>query len=285
MGLYLIESLTYLTDMSKYGNGKKDKLYVLVIVLYYQLLPLIRILGLVNRFIDWLVKNVTINVNGAKFLLVDYQSFLIVVSQFEQWNIRYLLGRLKKGDCFLDVGAHIGKYSVSAARIVGDTGLVISIEANSRNYKILNKNIDLNCLRNVKTYNIAAWKEECELELYAGVNSGANSCKKELSSRLRYANPDRFAVVIAKPIDEVVKALGVKINAIKVDCGGAEFEALQGLKQTILMHHPYVFVDLQKAVQKETLDFLGQLDYEVERSTVEPLGYGSFLFTPRVKSK
>jgi len=64
---------------------------------------------------------------------------------FEQWIWKYL-HILNLGDCSIDIGAHIGKYTIQVARIIGDEGLVLSIEAHPDNYKILVENILINHL-------------------------------------------------------------------------------------------------------------------------------------------
>jgi tRNA A58 N-methylase Trm61 len=83
------------------------------------------------------------------------ESLYIVSSLFEQWIWKYL-HILKPGDCFIDIGAHIGKYTIQVTRIVGDEGLVLSIEAHSDNYKILVENILINHL--TKGSSNSAWK-------------------------------------------------------------------------------------------------------------------------------
>ncbi|MEM2614637.1 MAG: FkbM family methyltransferase, partial [Nitrososphaerota archaeon] len=52
------------------------------------------------------------------------------------------LFNLEKG-VFVDVGAHIGKYTIMVARKLKD-GKVIAIEADPNNFKILKKNLILN---------------------------------------------------------------------------------------------------------------------------------------------
>src|ERR1051325_3193678 len=55
----------------------------------------------------------------------------------------------KQGDIVVDVGAHIGKYTIIASKRVGANGKVIAIEAHPGNYEMLNRNIKLNGLTNV----------------------------------------------------------------------------------------------------------------------------------------
>ncbi|MEM4311455.1 MAG: FkbM family methyltransferase [Nitrososphaerales archaeon] len=55
----------------------------------------------------------------------------------------------KKGEIVIDVGAHIGKYSLPIANLVGKEGLVISIEPYPINYEALIRGIKLNHLKNI----------------------------------------------------------------------------------------------------------------------------------------
>ncbi len=50
---------------------------------------------------------------------------------------------LKPGDTFLDVGAHIGIFSVTAARRVGATGKVLSFELTPYTRQVLQEMVDL----------------------------------------------------------------------------------------------------------------------------------------------
>ncbi len=54
---------------------------------------------------------------------------------YEQSTFRLIRRYLQKGDVFVDIGAHIGYYSVIAARIVGSAGKVFAFEPEIENYK------------------------------------------------------------------------------------------------------------------------------------------------------
>ena len=55
--------------------------------------------------------------------------------------IRHLT--LGKGWCFIDVGAHVGAFSVLASRLVGHEGIVVSVEPDPDNFRALLFNIRL----------------------------------------------------------------------------------------------------------------------------------------------
>jgi FkbM family methyltransferase len=268
-----------------HGEGKKDKFFVFALTVLIKLLSIFRIRFLFDNFINRLVRSIIVNVNSLRFAPVDYESLFIVSPFYEPWNVKYLARALRKGDIFLDVGAHVGKYTIQAAKIVGDKGLVISIEPHPLNYQVLNKNILLNQLRNVKHFNIAGWNESCKLKFYYSKSSGTHSCKKDTLVLLGKVHPKRkFVNISAKPMDDIIKALKVNVNFIKIDAAGAEFEVLQGLKQTLLTCRPVILVDLLRSNQDKALRFLNQLRYGVERThSHEGLDYEGFLVYPQEK--
>jgi len=56
---------------------------------------------------------------------------------------------LKRGDVFIDIGAHAGYFTLKCAKIVGEGGLVVSFEPNPVAYRALYLNVLINRLLNV----------------------------------------------------------------------------------------------------------------------------------------
>ena len=63
--------------------------------------------------------------------------------------------RLKEGNCFVDVGANVGYYSLLGRSCVGPSGCVVSIEASPEIFLLLEANLRLNVADNVRAVNIA----------------------------------------------------------------------------------------------------------------------------------
>ena len=208
-----------------------------------------------------LLRGVILNVNESQFTLLDSESVLIISPEFESWIWNHL--KVAKGDVFLDVGAHIGKYTVSIAKIVGENGLVIAIEPHPTNYKTLVENIRLNGLKNVIALNIAAWSEDRKVTLFIGDKPGHHSVKK---------NFGRGSIIVnAKALDNVLNELKVeKVNWIKIDVEGAEFEVLKGLQNTLRKHRPTLIVEISKE-QNKIEDFISKLGYTLEK--IAPMYY------------
>jgi FkbM family methyltransferase len=134
----------------------------------------------------------------------------------------------KDGDIVVDIGAHIGLYTIISSKRVGFNGKVIAIEAHPENFEILNRNIQLNHLTNVIALNYAAYSEEERLKLY--LPSGESGFTKYNTIMPKFAKRDeKFVEVTANTLDNLLQSNGIRaVNWIKIDVEGAEFEVLKG---------------------------------------------------------
>jgi len=191
---------------------------------------------------DRLVKRTTIEVNGNLFHCLDSESVLIISPEFEDWMWNHL--SLCEGGVFVDVGAHIGKYTIPIAKILGENGLVIAVEPHPENYKTLVENIELNGLKNVVALNIAAWSEERKLRLFIGDKYGHHSVRRNFGLG--------FIIVQAKALDDVLDTLTLKhgVDCIKIDAEGAELEILKGLQRTLKRYSPKLIVEVSEDLDK-----------------------------------
>jgi FkbM family methyltransferase len=160
----------------------------------------------------------------------------------------------KKGMTFLDVGAHIGRYTIRAGVKVGDKGKVVAIEANPDNYNLLLENIKLNLIQNCIPLNIAAFAYDTELELFIGADSAKNSVKEDSGKG--------YCVVQARALDNVLAEAGIKhVNLIKIDVEGAEFAVLQGLANTLRAGSPRVMVEVLTQDAHQIIQYMNNLSY------------------------
>ncbi|MFN4133678.1 MAG: FkbM family methyltransferase, partial [Candidatus Hadarchaeales archaeon] len=74
-----------------------------------------------------------------------------------------LLLFLREGDVFLDIGAYVGYYTLLASRKVGKSGVVIAVEPDKKNFKMLLFNTRK--LQNVIPVNAAVYSKNTLLSL------------------------------------------------------------------------------------------------------------------------
>jgi FkbM family methyltransferase len=127
----------------------------------------------------------------------------------------------KPGDVVIDVGAAFGLYSILASKMVGPKGKVVAIEPEPKIFQMLNSNIELNKLSNVKTLNYGAYSEETKLQLYSSYSVIPERAGK---------NPSDFTEVECKKLDNLIFEIENinEVNWIKIDVEGAELEVLKG---------------------------------------------------------
>jgi len=136
----------------------------------------------------------------------------------------------KEGDIVIDIGAHIGLYTIISSNRVGANGKVVAIEADPSNFEMLNSNIKLNQLTNVIPLNYAVHSKETKVKLY--LPSGESGFTKYNTIMPNWINAqEKFVEVNANTLDYLLQLNEIRqeeVNWIKIDVEGAEFEVLKG---------------------------------------------------------
>ena len=136
----------------------------------------------------------------------------------------------KEGDIVIDIGAHIGLYTIISSKRVGANGKVVAIEAHPGNFEMLNSNIKLNQLTNVIPLNYAVHSKETKVKLY--LPSGESGFTKYNTIMPNWINAqEKFVEVNANTLDYLLQFNEIRqeeVNWIKIDVEGAEFEVLKG---------------------------------------------------------
>lgn len=123
---------------------------------------------------------------------------------------------LKPGDIFVDVGANIGLMSLTAAQIVGQKGIVISIEGFPKTYYYLERIIKLNSFLNVKSYNYIVGSENTYASFVENTDDSQN-----------YVYTDENGKIPVRRLDNIIDFLD-HIDLLKIDIEGYEKFALLG---------------------------------------------------------
>jgi FkbM family methyltransferase len=141
----------------------------------------------------------------------------------------------KEGDIVIDIGAHIGLYTIISSKRVGANGKVVAIEADPENFEMLTSNIKLNQLTNVIPLNYAVYSKETKLKLY--LPSGESGFTKYNTIMPNWINTqEKFVEVNANTLDYLLQLNKIRqeeVNWIKIDVEGAEFEVLKGASNVL----------------------------------------------------
>lgn len=163
---------------------------------------------------------------------------------------------------FVDVGAHVGLYTLNLAM---KATRVYAIEANPATYADLCENIAMNCDRlhaAVEAVNLAAWNEFTTLGLVDENGKATGG-----STRCVYADD---GTVQAVPLDSILR--DVHVDLVKIDVEGAEFRVLHGMEETIDACHPTFLIEMHDTtydlplLRSDVLSFLESKGYEHDDS-------------------
>ncbi len=135
---------------------------------------------------------------------------------------------VEPGGTFVDVGAHWGYFSLMMAEHVGPMGRVVAIEADPRIHAILERNLALNDLPQVRVIHAAAAAESGRLSLIGFDEHDDNWGTSKIACGSGPVS-DSYDVP-ARGLDELLDELGLDaVDLIKIDIEGAEALALAGM--------------------------------------------------------
>jgi len=194
-----------------------------------------------------------VRVRGGFTMVLDPRDLVpLSLLRSEEWQADVwdsLLAALPKGAVFLDVGAHIGIFTMKASRQVGPQGRAVAFEPNPETLAMLRDNVAANRMDNVTVEGIACTDKEQELTLYAApvINTGASSLSQSNAAYGDGQAPRPFQVR-GRPIDDVVRELNLThVDAIKIDVEGAELQVLRGAVETLKRFHPKIVIEIVPA--------------------------------------
>jgi FkbM family methyltransferase len=127
-----------------------------------------------------------------------------------------------KADTILDVGAHIGVFTIKAAHRVPE-GCVYAIEPASDNFEILQLNVAANGMSNVQTRRLALAQASGQVTLWMGTGSWGYS----ICSAPPGGESDDLELVEARSLEEFLATENIlHVDYMKMNVEGAEYEIL-----------------------------------------------------------
>lgn len=138
---------------------------------------------------------------------------------------------LAPGDVCFDVGANIGWYTLHAAQIVGNEGLVVAIEPDHANAALLRKNLQANAIQNVDVKELAVGSiENGETYLFKSTD---NFGDHYTDTRMPAVTERTNVTVSTTTIDILAQKIRRNPRFIKIDVQGAEADVLRGAENVL----------------------------------------------------
>lgn len=181
---------------------------------------------------------------------------------YEPHIVKEIVDNTKSGGVCIDIGANIGHHTIVMSQSVGDNGKVYAYEPIPRIKEQLDNSILLNEIENVETIQIALSDKEEIKDL--------NICEENIgSSSLVNQTSDAEKITIqTKTLDSYHYD---KVDFIKIDVEGFEYNVLLGAKETIARCTPSIVIEYSPLYyrlnklshSKDILSFFRKHDYRI----------------------
>ncbi len=209
------------------------------------------------------------HIQGSWMYIDDRDSLELTRKGVYEYEETQLIKKLVKSDfTVLDLGANIGYFTLIMAK---QAKQVHAFEPEPRNFQTLQKNVELNNIKNVKLYNAAVTETSGTSTLYL-CDSNRGMHRVYQSDWCKEGTTQVKTIRIDDIIDHA--------DFIKIDVEGAELGALKGMKEllqkrksTVLMEfHPPSIIEYG-ARPRDIYDFMASLGYTIRTPSGRPVSF------------
>jgi FkbM family methyltransferase len=143
---------------------------------------------------------------------------------YEPVTTQMVESMLEEGMTFIDIGAHVGLFTLPAKKWVGKSGRVVAFEPHPDNFAMLTRNANENNLT-AELVNAAVSDVTGEVQLHTSTfNSGDH--------QIYHSNGRKGVEVSCIKLDDFLQE-GEKVDLIKMDVQGAEAAAFHGMERVL----------------------------------------------------
>jgi FkbM family methyltransferase len=197
---------------------------------------------------------------------------------YEEFLSRFLIKIIKKDDTFIDIGAHIGFFSLIVSYLVGNGGKVFSIEPDDENYKWLNHHIKLNQRENVVSLKLVVSETDGDVEFFTNAdNDGGHALWNPGLHHFNKISRDRIDknIIPSVRFDTLVGKNDIQFcKVVKIDTEGAEYTILKSGES---FFNPDKVSFIVCELNEFGLGQLGVTQHEL-RALMREKGYETFIF-------
>ncbi|MFB8788611.1 MAG: FkbM family methyltransferase [Potamolinea sp.] len=169
-------------------------------------------------------------------------SVLIAEGDWFEKEMEFWRSWIKPGMTVIDVGANVGVYTFSAAKLVGENGCVLAVEPFSGCVRCLQETCRTNQLSWVKVCAGAASDRNGTVQLALHTASEINEVVS--SNVAATMKPGTFEEVTCFTLDTLIEQENVsQVDFLKIDAEGHELQVLEGSNQLLAKFSPTILYE------------------------------------------
>ena len=193
----------------------------------------------IGRIIHSFSKSDFVEIEGRKMYTQNNDGLALSIFKIYEPNQTEIVKKyVHEGDIVIDIGAHVGYYTLLMAQLVGENGKVYSFEPDPVNFQLLKKSVEINGFENVVLIQKAVSNITDKVKLFLGDNDSA--INRIYDAKLGDAKESIDVESIR--IDEYFKENDELINFIKIDSEGSEVKIINGMKQFLSRNQELVMM-------------------------------------------
>jgi FkbM family methyltransferase len=198
----------------------------------------------------------------------DYIQCMMFYNRYSREILEVFRYFAKPGDTVVDVGAHIGYFTLFLAKLVGSRGHVYSFEPDHRARSFLTKSVDGSGIDWIDVSPLALASGRGSIKFFLASGLGSSSAIKSIQQL-----DAKETAIQTVSLDELVEEESVvgNIRLVKIDVEGFELDAIRGMTRVLMDHRPVMVVEVNKEMlhargesPANLFALLTSLDYRVE---------------------
>jgi FkbM family methyltransferase len=174
---------------------------------------------------------------------------------YEKTSLELVLSLCRTADCFVDVGAQFGQYTLAVSAVLPPQGRVVAVEPNPVNYLGLCRNLELNARSNVLPVLAAAGEQNglLRLEPAPAGNTGKTTTRPDVRCG--------SMIVPSYRLSDLLRQLNIDyVDVVKMDVEGFEPAVLRGLLDSSLPPPRHIIFEFIPQVFPSGLEAMRLLD-------------------------
>ena len=192
-----------------------------------------------GRFVRSLSKSNIVEIEGRKMFTQNNDGLALSIFKiYEPDQTKIVKKYVHEGDVVIDVGAHVGYYTLLMAQLVGKNGKVYSFEPDPVNFELLKKSVEINGFENVVLIQKAVSDTTEKIKLFLGDNDSA--INRIYDAKLGDAK--KSIDVESITIDEYFKENDKLFNFIKIDSEGSEAKIINGMEKFLTKNRKLIMM-------------------------------------------